>query len=465
MSPPTEQLIRDYLNRLSVAARGRLTAEDRRALVTLTHDFIERNASESGPPTAMDVAALLSRLGDPGALVEQEAARLAESRGEVTALTDADRPGRLHGMLRRRSVPASWHWPAAPGSPEVQRELLAEASARPGTNGTAQDGHADPLALRVPRQPDPQEREVPPDPPPPPGAPVAGEPATGRPVWPSAALRAGSSRPASSEAASSEAASSEAASSEAASSEAASSEPASSEQASSEAASSEAASSEPASSEAASSEAASSEPGGSGPETAEETAAALTEPAEGPDPADADAGLTGLAALGLAGPDPAGRPADPDLAASGGTDEQPGRAWPGLARAWLTDLGSRALAGSRRTPMEATASILLGLGGVIYPPVWLLGACLAVASKVWDYRDKWAGLAGALAIMIIGTATCLALGSGQSGFGSYLHAAWVYLNIWSRVGAAAGTWYLVWRLAHQRETPDVPPWARPRRVD
>ncbi len=81
MSPPTEQLIRDYLNRLSVAARGRLSSDDRRALVTRTHDFIERNASRSGPATALQIAALLSRLGDPGALVDQEVARLAAEHG------------------------------------------------------------------------------------------------------------------------------------------------------------------------------------------------------------------------------------------------------------------------------------------------------------------------------------------------------------------------------------------------
>jgi hypothetical protein len=102
MSPPTEQLIRDYLNRLSVAARGRLSSEDRRALVTRTHDFIERNASRSGPATAMEVAALLSRLGDPGALVDQEVARLAAERGEAVA-TETDQATGLAARLRRPS--------------------------------------------------------------------------------------------------------------------------------------------------------------------------------------------------------------------------------------------------------------------------------------------------------------------------------------------------------------------------
>jgi hypothetical protein len=360
MGPTTEQLIRDYLNRLSVASRGRLSAEDRRALVTRTHDFIERNASESGPPTAMEVAALLSRLGDPGALVEQEVARLAEADGAAAAPADGERTGRKHGLLRRRNTPVSWHWPAAPGSPDVRRELLTDASARPVANGAAQDGQTGQLVLRVarqPRSPDPEASGSEDPAQPRPGAAGDGQPAAAdRPWWPFG---------------------------------------------------------EPPS-------------GGPQPDAAEETAAAaLTEPTAGPGPADAV------------------------------------RVW----RARLADIASRALAGCRRTPMEATAAILLGLGGVIYPPVWLLGACLAMASKVWDYRDKWAGLAGPVAVMIIGTAACLALGTSRSGFGPYLHEAWVYLNIWSRVGAVAGTWYLVWRLAHERPAPDVPPWSRPRRVD
>lgn len=347
VSPPTEQLVRDYLNRLSMAARGQLSAEERRVLVTVAHDFIERTASESGTPTAMEVAALLSRLGDPGALVEQEAARLAEARGETAEPAGDERTGRLTGMLRRRNTPASWHWPAAPGNPDLVRELLEQAAARPVATGAVRESRAARLTLRVPRQSGPQAAEAP----------------DIHPAWPSAAPREGRPQP----------------------------------------------------------------------DAAQETAA-----------------------TGLTGPD-----ADPaDAAPVAG---RPAAA--GDVRALLASVASRALDGSRRFPMEATAVILLGLGGVIYPPVWVLGACLALASKVWDYRDKWAGLAGPVVLTIIGTAACLALGTSRSGFGQYLHQTWVYLNIWSRVGAAAGTWYLVWRLAHERHDPDTPPWSRPHRVD
>jgi hypothetical protein len=69
MSPPTEQLIRDYLNRLSVAARDRLGPDDRRALVDRTRKLIERKADFAGRPTTLEVGKVLARLGDPVALL------------------------------------------------------------------------------------------------------------------------------------------------------------------------------------------------------------------------------------------------------------------------------------------------------------------------------------------------------------------------------------------------------------
>ena len=41
MNPPTEQLIRDYLNRLSVAARGKLGFSERQSLLDRTRARIE----------------------------------------------------------------------------------------------------------------------------------------------------------------------------------------------------------------------------------------------------------------------------------------------------------------------------------------------------------------------------------------------------------------------------------------
>ena len=57
-------------------------------------------------------------------------------------------------------------------------------------------------------------------------------------------------------------------------------------------------------------------------------------------------------------------------------------------------MSTAVVAWSREKTLESVATILLGVGGVIFPPIWLLGAVVALASKVWDYRDKWVGLAG-----------------------------------------------------------------------
>ena len=56
MRPPAEQLIRDYLNRLSVAARTRLQSDERRAFLARTRDFIE---TQSGVRDTADPAAVI----------------------------------------------------------------------------------------------------------------------------------------------------------------------------------------------------------------------------------------------------------------------------------------------------------------------------------------------------------------------------------------------------------------------
>jgi len=135
MSPPAEQLIRDYLNRLSVAARGQLSPEDRRALVGRTRDFIERKTGLAGPPTAVEVARLLSGLGDPSGLVSQEAGRLAVLRG-VASPPQVGRLSKISRVLRREPGSASWHWPAQQGRTDLQLTLIGEAAGS-GTPVTA----------------------------------------------------------------------------------------------------------------------------------------------------------------------------------------------------------------------------------------------------------------------------------------------------------------------------------------
>ncbi len=96
MNPPTEQLIRDYLNRVSVAARGQLGPDQRRALVARTREFIEQHTRAVGHTDSADVSRLLADLGDPAALVQREREQLA---GPASA---AETGGPGTGERRRR---------------------------------------------------------------------------------------------------------------------------------------------------------------------------------------------------------------------------------------------------------------------------------------------------------------------------------------------------------------------------
>ena len=76
MNPPTEQLIRDYLNRLSVAARGKLGFSERQSLLDRTRARIEAECDGSNGASAIQVRRALAGLGDPIAIVEREHARI-----------------------------------------------------------------------------------------------------------------------------------------------------------------------------------------------------------------------------------------------------------------------------------------------------------------------------------------------------------------------------------------------------
>ena len=77
MNPPTEQLVRDYLNRLSLAARSRLGLSDRQALLDQTRARIEAEVGGLNHATPAQVRQTLAALGDPIALVENERTRIA----------------------------------------------------------------------------------------------------------------------------------------------------------------------------------------------------------------------------------------------------------------------------------------------------------------------------------------------------------------------------------------------------
>ena len=446
MSPPTEQLIRDYLNRLSVAARGQLGPDDRRALVTRTRDFIERKTGLAGPPTAMEVARLLAGLGDPSGLVRQERQRLAVVRGELPEPT-ANR-NRIGMVLRRGATRArtpSWHWPTQEGSrADLQLTLLeggaasvdapAGADVRPSSPGSA-SGITTAAGVSAAGTTSAGTA----------GAGTAGAGTTG--AGTTGAGTAGAETSAPDVRAASNGIVSNGVVRDLA--------PAGAD--------------EPA----ARVPAQASEPswfmlalGGRDPDTADQPddavpapdlpAAVPVKPSWPSAPASTDAGTRQFVIS--------------DSTTSGDAEaEDASPAWQlvTLRDSVVARQARRALTAVtgwyRRSPLEASAVVLLGLGGVIYPPVWLLGAAVALASRMWDYRDKWTGLALPLLVTLIGTAVGIANGSHVSA-GQGVHEGWVYGVVTSRIAALLSAWYLGWRSLHGRRPPAVPPWNKPHKI-
>jgi hypothetical protein len=114
----------------------------------------------------------------------------------------------------------------------------------------------------------------------------------------------------------------------------------------------------------------------------------------------------------------------------------------------------------RRHPLEVIAVALQGVGGLLFPPVWLLGALVALPSRVWDFRDKWAGLGGPVGLVIVGTWIIATLDSSHGTVAAYLHQVWASGGYLSRIAAVLGAAYLGWRL-RQGPRQLTPPWARP----
>jgi hypothetical protein len=127
--------------------------------------------------------------------------------------------------------------------------------------------------------------------------------------------------------------------------------------------------------------------------------------------------------------------------------------------AGLRRILKRAAALARRNPLEATAVVLLGLGGLIYPLIWLVGVLVALPSRRWDIRDKWLGLAVPAVVTIVGSAG-LAVGVRHLTAGAYLHGAVTIGGYLIRAGAVLGAIYLAWRVQRGQRA-GAPPWRRP----
>src|SRR6185437_1844139 len=82
MDTSTEQLVRDYLNRLAVAARRSLGPGEVMAFIGRMRGAIERQIGPQGAATPAEVATMLAALGRPEGLVQLEVARLKAARSD-----------------------------------------------------------------------------------------------------------------------------------------------------------------------------------------------------------------------------------------------------------------------------------------------------------------------------------------------------------------------------------------------
>ena len=129
----------------------------------------------------------------------------------------------------------------------------------------------------------------------------------------------------------------------------------------------------------------------------------------------------------------------------------------------LARFGSALVAFAVREPLQMIAVLVLGIGGAIYPPVWLIGALIAVISRKWDLRDKWFGLVVPVLVVVVGATLVIVLGGQRTSFGSYAFEAWLALGRLSRVAAVLSASYLLWRAYKGPREPRQPPWSMPRR--
>jgi len=118
---------------------------------------------------------------------------------------------------------------------------------------------------------------------------------------------------------------------------------------------------------------------------------------------------------------------------------------------------------ARSHPLETIAVLLLGVGGLILPPLWLAGGLVAAVSRIWDARDKWLALLGPPLFVLAGLLLA-GLAGGHHGFlGGSRHAFDAYRDYLIRGGAVLTAGYLAWRIRRGPRMRSLPPWQRPRR--
>jgi hypothetical protein len=389
MSPTAEQLVRDYLNGLSIAARDCLKPRDRHALLVRVRTRIEAEVGGVATASAVLVQSVLAELGDPAALIEAERARRSNAQvpdaGSPVAGSDPAEAGDVQPLPHRikkvvtarpNAIPALSALPVGP--------KLSAAASEPGRDGqngaTAPDGSQRPAAIVPPQGASPEQAKRP----------------AGR--WLSRAPRAPGSPGA------------------------------------------------PGSPAVPGSSGSAPVPGSSG------SAPALGPPA---------GGRAGGQRQDIGSGQEAAAPAQagPQFEVASGSDRLAE-----TATSVLETIGRRVTAlgaAVRKHKIEAVAIVLLGVGGAIYPPVWLLGAVVALLSRVFDGRDKWLGVGLPVLLVALSAVLEVIFGGHRDSVTAYTYEAWLAAGRVSRAAAALGACYLVWPLHRGKRGPRHPPWYRP----
>jgi hypothetical protein len=514
MRPPAEQLIRDYLNRLSVAARTRLQSDDRRAFLARTREHIEQQSGGRDTADPAVVLRILNDLGEPEAAVEREHARLATLHSERAAAAaraglwksrartsgtgrddgsgtgqgsengaEPPEPGKaprtapsqpkidgrpLTGEITVSSRPISARW--KPGAPLTERQSRpqrvprprrggsqqppASGPVKPGTEGGPSAATGPPSAPAAPRGTAPAGTAGP-------GGPAPSEPPAGSAgVRPAATGRAGAG------------------------------------------------------------------PGTTGPRGTASAGAAPAGPRDAASTGAAangqrgGAGASGAAATGQrggaapAGPAAAGpAAAGPGAQGSGGSERGAGPSRPRGAAAGQAPSGGAATeaapsaSGQQRAAVPATARLttarqrrlqliqptdvtkgfaeavadawrqhrleviavaLLAIAGLIFPyPIWvigfllwLIGSSVVLSSKLWSRVDKWLTVPGLLALVIVGTAIAESLGGKRPDAAAYGDEARGAAATIFKIAMLLAAVYLAWRTQRGPRDRAMPSWAR-----
>ena len=491
--PSAQQMIREYLGRVSVAATKVLPKGDRLLFVGRTRAAIE---AKVGPLASADTDAVLDALnsmGDPEELAQRERERLYSARRRGAAAAPpalwkpskesrrgaagsrrggagsrrggaASPPAREQGPPQERRRPRPWPHRGLTGPDEPQP---AETASPPGPPepGPPELGRPEPGPV-VPRQADspevvpppvaaspPPEAPRPPEAPPPPGALQDG------------ALREEVPRPRMPP-----------------------------EQAIEEGWPTEPAAAEPGAADLGPRNRPAAGPGGRGERLrgwsagpgpgragrrgtgagsagGTDTAGAETPGAETPRSGGPEQNGTPPGWLRPGRPTPAAPPSEseplsivPGMSESGEPEDHPVAARRSVAgwRSPVVAILAEAWALARKHPLEAVAVILLGLGGLILPfPFWLIGGLVALRSRRWDARDKWIALAGPPLVTFV-VLLIRAVTSQGNFFSAFYHAAGNDVGVSIRVGCVLCAGYLIWRLRRGPRLRTLPPWQRPR---